>query len=95
MIQQKPIFKNKEIVVEFPREEVLLDNISTVVIPRAYVLENQDFWDNVVFKFFEIYYYSKDGVSIREQARMIEALIGNIFDFQPSVIKPKDILKLD
>lgn len=74
--------------------EVLLDNISPVVITRSYIEQNQLFWDSIVFKLFEDYYFSPEEVSIRKQAKMLEIFFGNLFEHKPSVEKGEDIINL-
>lgn len=75
-------------------EEVLIDNISTVVVPRSYLEQNRDFWNGLVFKLFEVYHYSIEPVSIRKQAQMLEIFFSSLFSYQPSIDKPEDILNL-
>lgn len=75
-------------------EETLLDHISKVVINRNYIENNIEFWNNVCFKLFEEYYYSKENVSISSQARLLEVVLSNMFRFKPSQELPEDILFL-
>lgn len=84
----------KERVGQVEYSEILLDNISTVVIPRSYIEQNQDLWDDIVFKFFEEYYFSPEEISVRKQAKMLEVVFGKIFEYKPSVEKPADIINL-
>ena len=74
-------------------EETLLDMVSKVVINRNYISNNQEFWDNLVFKFWEEYYFSIEPISIRKQAKMIEVFMDCIFKFQPDMELPEDIIK--
>lgn len=74
--------------------EVLLDNISKVVINRSYIEQNHQFFDKIVFKLFEQYYYSSELISIRKQAEEIEIVFSCIFEFSPPVEKPEDIITL-
>lgn len=74
--------------------EVLLDNISKVVINRSYIEQNQRFFDKIVFKLFEQYYYSLEFVSIRKQAEELEIVFSCVFEFKPPVEKPEDIITL-
>jgi hypothetical protein len=76
-------------------EEVLLDNISMVVINRNYIKENLDFWNNIVFKMFEEYYFSSEEISIRTQARFLEIFFDCNIKFKPAQELPNDVLDLN
>jgi len=76
-------------------EEVLLDNISKVVVNRRFIKENPSFWDNIVFKMFEEYYFSPEYVSIKKQARLLEIYLHCMFKYKPSTNLPEDVLELE
>lgn len=76
-------------------EDVLLDNLSKVVINRRYIKENQNFWDNLIFKMFEEYYFSTEEISIRKQAKYLEIFFDCNIKFKPSQVLPKDVLDLN
>lgn len=74
-------------------QEVLLDNVSKMVINRNYVFENKDFFDNVIFKMFEVYAETyNEPVSIRKQAQMLEIFLGMNIKYKPTQELPEDIL---
>lgn len=75
-------------------ESVLIDNISTMVVNRNYISQNSLFWDNMVFKLFEQYYFSREEISIRKQAESIEIFLGCLFEFKPSNEKPQDVIEI-
>jgi len=75
-------------------EEVLLDNISKVVINRNYIASNQQFWDKMVFKMFEEYYFSPEEISIRKQAKLLEIFFSCLFEFSADNKKPEDIITI-
>lgn len=75
-------------------EEVLLDNISKVIVTRNYIEQNQGFWNSIVFKLFEEYYYSHETVSIRSQARSVEIFFNSFFIHKPSTERGEDILSV-
>lgn len=75
--------------------EVLLDNISKIVINRNYISRNQQFWDSMVFKMFEEYRFSLEDISIRKQAKLLEIFFGSLFEFSPETEKPEDIIEID
>lgn len=74
--------------------EVLLDNLSKVVVNRNYLEQNQEFWDTIVFKLFEQYYYSLEEISIRKQAEGLEIFFNALFLFKPSTEKPEDLINI-
>ena len=76
-------------------EEVLFYNISKLVVNRSYIAQNSLFWNSVVFKMFEEYYYGIETVSIKQQAKVLEILMYNIFKYKPSLDLPEDVLQLD
>lgn len=84
----------RERVGQVEYSEILLDNISTVVIPRSYIEQNQEFWDDIVFKLFEDYYFSPEEVSVRKQAKIVEVILGKMFEHKPSTEKPEDVITL-
>lgn len=73
-------------------EEVLLDNISKVVINTNYISQNKDFWNMLIFKMYEEYFSSKEQTSIRKQAKYLEIVFNCLFEFEPPVKKPKEII---
>lgn len=76
-------------------EEVLLDNLSKVVVNRSFIKQNKQFWDNLVFKMFEEYYFSMEFVSIKKQARLLEIYLHCMFSYKPALKLPEDVLELD
>lgn len=74
--------------------EVLLDNISKVVVNRHYISRNQKFWDNMLFKLFEEYRFSLEDISIRKQAKLLEIFFGCLFEFAPETEKPEDLIDI-
>jgi len=73
-------------------EEVLIDNISKLIVNRNYMHQNIEFWDNLVFKMWEEYYYGLEHVSIKKQAQFLEIFFYNTFTYKPSNTLPKDVL---
>ncbi len=75
-------------------EEVLYDNISKIIINRNYIKQNQQFWNNIVFKMFEEYNFSSEDVSIRKQARIVEVILAMMFKFKPAQELPEDLIEI-
>ena len=75
-------------------EETLLYNISKLVINRNYILENESFFDNVLFKLYEEYLYGGE-ISILRQAKALEIFLGCMIKHKPSQELPEDSLFLE
>lgn len=74
-------------------EEFLLDTISKIVINRNYIQQNIEFWNNLVFKLWEEYYFSTEEISILRQTKMLEIFFDAMFKFKPPTHLPEDIIK--
>lgn len=74
-------------------EEVLVDNISKLIVNRNYIAQNQEFWDNTVFKLWEEYYFSSEPISIKSQARSLEVFMYNLILYKPALFLPKDVVE--
>jgi len=75
-------------------EETLLYNVSKLVINRNYILNNEDFFNNVLFKLYEEYMFGGE-VSIVKQAKSLEIFLGCMIKHKPSQELPEDSLFLD
>ena len=75
-------------------EEVLYDNINKIIINRNYIKQNQQFWDNIVFKMFEEYNFSSEEVSIRKQAKIVEIILAMMIKFKPAQELPEDLIEI-
>jgi len=74
---------NKLGIIEY--QEVVIDNISTLILNKDYIEENKDFFDNVLYKMYEIYINDvNDSISIRKQAQFLEIFLGMNFKFKLS-----------
>lgn len=69
----------------------VLEGISKVIINRNYIEENEDFFNAVIFKFWEEYYTSiVEPISITKQIKMLDILLYSIISEKPSVVLPID-----
>lgn len=75
-------------------EEVLMDLISPMIVNRNYILTHQEFWNNLIFKLFENYHYSAVDIPVSHYAKIIDIFFGNIFEYNPSSVKPEDIIDI-
>lgn len=75
-------------------EEIFLDSLSKVIVNRNYIEQNSNFWDNVIFKFWEEYYFSVKEISILSQVRFFEIMMDSVFKYRPSLELPEDIVKI-
>lgn len=76
-------------------EEVLLENISKMIINQNYIDENELFFNNLIFKMWENYYNSNvEIISIIKQARLLEIFLGTMIKSKPSLDLPEDEIKI-
>ena len=69
----------------------VLEGISKVIINRNYIEENEDFFNVILFKFWEEYYTSiVEPISISKQVKMLDILLYAIINEKPSVDLPED-----
>jgi hypothetical protein len=69
----------------------VLESISKVIINRNYIEENEDFFNVILFKFWEEYYTSiVEPISISKQVKMLDILLYALITEKPSVDLPED-----
>ena len=69
----------------------VLEGISKMIINRNYIEENQDFFNLILFKFWEEYYTSVvEPISINKQIKMLDILLFAIINEKPSLELPED-----
>lgn len=72
--------------------QYMLENISKLIINRSYIEENQDFFNLLLFKFWEDYEYSTiETVSLMKQLKLLEIFLGALIAEKPSVDLPEDV----
>jgi len=74
--------------------DVLLDNVSRLIINQNYIYENSEFFDNLIFKLWENYNNSLESISIRKQAQMLEIFLGTMLKEKPSLSLPEDSIDI-
>lgn len=73
--------------------QYMLENISKLVINRNYIQENEDFFNLLLFKFWEDYEYSTiENVSLMKQLKLLEIFLGAMIIGKPDVNLPEDII---
>lgn len=77
---------------EVEYEEIFLDKLSKVIVNRNYIEQNSQFWDIVIFKLWEQYYFSKREITIDSQVQSFEIIMDSIFKYRPSLELPEDII---
>ena len=87
---QKQIMLDREKLGQTEHQEVLLDNVSKLVINRNYIIKNMKFFEAVIFKLYEDYLYSPEQISITKQAKILEAVLGCMIKYKPSLELPED-----
>jgi len=62
-------------IVEF--EEVLLSNISELIINECFINNNEKYWGSIVSDLFSYYYYSVDDILIKNLSKTVEVTVSN------------------
>jgi len=62
-------------IVEF--EEVLLSNISELIINECFINNNEKYWSSIVSDLFSYYYYSVDDILIKNLSKTVEVTVSN------------------
>lgn len=75
-------------------EENLLELRSPMVVNRNYIQTYKVFWDNLVFKLWENYYFSPVELPVNHYAKLLDIFFGNLFSFDSSAEKTEDIIDL-
>lgn len=71
----------------------VLEGISKVIINRNYIEENEDFFNALLFKFWEEYYTSTvEPISITKQIKMLDIFLYTMLSEQPSLELPEDFI---
>jgi hypothetical protein len=71
--------------------QYIYENISKIIINRNYIEQNDDFFNEVVFKMWEEYYTSVvEPISIMKQLKHFEMFLGVMLKTQPSLELPED-----
>src|SRR6187402_3027182 len=69
------------------------ENISKIIINQNYINENIDFFEKIIFKMWEQYYYSTvEYVSINKQLAMLELFLSAMIELRPTQELPEDYL---
>lgn len=77
-------------------ENVLLENVSRMVINQSYIDGNFEFFNSLIFKMWENYYNSSvEPISIIKQAQLLEIFLGTMIKEKPSLDLPEDEIKIN
>lgn len=70
------------------------ENISKIIVNRNYIEENFDFFEKIVFKMWELYYYDSilEPISITKQIKMLELFLSVMLEMKPDTTLPEDIV---
>lgn len=70
------------------------ENISKIIVNQHYINENIDFFEKIVFKMWEIYYYNSniETISITKQLKHLELFLSVMIETKPSQELPEDYL---
>ncbi len=72
----------------------VLENISRVIINQNYINANSDFFEKLLFKSWELYYYNSnlENISITKQIRMLELFLSVMLELKPDLELPEDVI---
>lgn len=71
--------------------EFVLEGISKVIVNRNYIEENIEFFNLLLYKFWEEYYTSfVEPISISKQIKMLDIVLYSMIAEKPSVELPDD-----
>lgn len=70
------------------------ENISRIIINQNYIDENFDFFEKVIFKLWENYYYNSniENISITKQLNLFEIFLSAMIELKPSNQLPEDVI---
>lgn len=65
------------------------ENLSHLITNEAHITENESFYEEVIFKLFELY-LKMDNCSINSLIRIFEVFLYSMFKHTPGTILPED-----
>ena len=75
-------------------EEVFYDNLSTLITNSSHIESCKDFYDEIVYKSFEVYQKNTSNYSVNEILNFFHIFLYAMFNEKPSVEKPEDKITL-
>ena len=75
--------------------EVFFDNLSTLITCQSHVDSAKDFYEEIIFKTFEVYQKSSSDYCVNEILTFFHIFLYAMFKEKPSVDKPEDIITLN
>jgi hypothetical protein len=72
----------------------IYENISRVIVNQNYINANLDFFEKLLFKSWELYYYNSnlENISITKQIRMLELFLSVMLELKPDLELPEDVI---
>lgn len=70
------------------------ENISKIIVNQNYVNNNFEFFEKLLFKMWEIYYYNSniEYISITKQIKHLELFLSVMLEMKPDLYLPEDSL---
>lgn len=82
-------YRNKLGLTEY--REVILDNISRLIINEQHIIENQDAYEAIIFKTYEKYANSKtENYTINQVVNLLEIFLDSAIKYNMSTDLPED-----
>lgn len=72
----------------------IYENISRIIVNQNYINANLEFFEKLLFKSWELYYYNSnlEYISITKQIRMLEIFLSAMIETKPSQELPEDVI---
>lgn len=84
--------QNKLGITEF--REVFFENLSTLITNEEHIIQENSFYEEVIYKCFEIYQKENITYSINEILNFFHVFLYSMFLHKPNVNKPEDKITL-
>ncbi len=74
--------------------EVFYDNMGTLITNEAHILQNEMFYEDIIFKCFELYQKNSSVYLISDFTKITNIILKSLFFNQPTTILPEDEIVL-
>lgn len=71
------------------------DQLSHLITNQAHIDQCQDFYEEIIFKLYELYLHSKsESFSVNQCVRVFEVVLFSMFKYNPTTQLPEDLINL-
>jgi len=75
-------------------KEVFFDNLGTLITNENHILNNYDFYEDIIFKCFELYQKQSYTYLVSDFTKIINIFLKSMFLNKPDTELPEDIITL-